>query len=181
MKILIIEDDPDLNTNIKEVLLSESYSMETAFDGQIGMKLLKKNNYDCVILDINLPFINGIEICEQFRDFNTQTPVIMLTAFGELEDKIEGYSIGADDYLTKPFYMKELILRINALLKRRINTSIAAENEFLIVDDIILNPKQKTVHRKTHSYGREVFITRNESNTIETSFHKFTFKRNLLF
>nr|WP_299202053.1 response regulator [uncultured Brumimicrobium sp.] len=68
------------------------------------------------MLDINLPFINGLEICKQFRDFNTQTPVIMLTAFRELEDKIEGDNQGADDYLTKPFFMKELMLRVNALI-----------------------------------------------------------------
>lgn len=157
MKVLIIEDDPDLNTNIKEALLSESYSVETAFDGQIGMKLLKKNNYDCVILDINLPFINGLEICKQFRDFNTQTPVIMLTAFGELEDKIEGYNQGADDYLTKPFFMKELMLRVNALIKRR-GTNESHNDDVIIVDDIVLNKKQKTVHRN----GQEVNLTYRE-------------------
>src|SRR5690554_3610804 len=95
MRILIIEDDPDLNANIKEALSSENYLVETAFDGQIGLKLLKKNTYDCVILDINLPLINGLEICKQFRDFNTQTPVIMLTAFGELrsEERRVGKSV----------------------------------------------------------------------------------------
>lgn len=157
MKVLIIEDDPDLNSNIKEALISESYSVETAFDGQIGLKLLKKNTYDCVILDINLPLINGLEICKQFRDFNTQTPVIMLTAFGELEDKIEGYNQGADDYLTKPFFMKELMLRVNALIKRR-GANESHNDDVIIVDDIVLNKKQKTVHRN----GQVVNLTFRE-------------------
>jgi len=157
MRILIIEDDPDLNANIKEALSSENYLVETAFDGQIGLKLLKKNTYDCVILDINLPLINGLEICKQFRDFNTQTPVIMLTAFGELEDKIEGYNQGADDYLTKPFFMKELMLRVNALIKRR-GANESLNNDVIIVDDIVLNKKQKTVHRN----GQVVNLTFRE-------------------
>ncbi|HLV42299.1 MAG TPA: response regulator transcription factor [Brumimicrobium sp.] len=148
MSVLIIEDDPDLNANIKEALLSENYTVDTAFDGQIGLKLLKKNTYDCVILDINLPFINGLEICKQFRDYNTQTPIIMLTAFGELEDKIEGYDKGADDYLTKPFFMKELMLRVNSLIKRRsLKQDNNLENDVLIFDDIVLNKKQKKVFR----------------------------------
>ena len=148
MKVLIIEDDPDLNNNIKEALISENYSVETAFDGQIGLKLLKKKTYDCIILDINLPFINGLEVCKQFRDFNTHTPIIMLTAFGELEDKVEGYNQGADDYLTKPFFMKELLLRVNSLIKsRRLKNNANQGNESIIVGDIVLNKKQKKVFR----------------------------------
>lgn len=147
-KVLIIEDDPDLNTNIREALAIENYTVETAFDGQIGLKMLKKSSYDCVILDINLPFINGLEVCKQFRDFDTQTPIIMLTAFGEIEDKIDGYNQGADDYLTKPFFMKELILRVNSLIKRRaLKEELGRDNDVLISGDIVLNKKQKKVFR----------------------------------
>ena len=162
MKILIIEDDPDLNANIKEALKSENYAVDTAFDGQIGLKLLKKNTYDCVILDINLPFINGLEICKQLREFNTQTPVIMLTAFGELDDKIEGYNKGADDYLTKPFFMKELILRVNSLIKRGGKNSVNEQNETLFVDDISLNKNQMKVFRN----NKEINLTQREYQII---------------
>jgi len=162
MNILIIEDDPDLNANIKEALISENYSVETAFDGQIGLKLLKKNNYDCVILDINLPFINGLEVCKQFREFNTQTPVIMLTAFGELEDKIEGYKKGADDYLTKPFFMQELILRINSLINRVGKNVSNDQSDTLLVSDIILNKKQMKVFRDS----KEINLTQREYQII---------------
>lgn len=162
MKVLIIEDDPDLNANIKEALNSENYVVENAFDGQIGLKLLKKNNYDCVILDINLPFINGLEVCKQFREFNTQTPVIMLTAFGELEDKIEGYNKGADDYLTKPFFMKELILRVNSLIKRGGNNSSTEQGDTLFAHDISLNKKQMKVFRA----NQEIKLTQREYQII---------------
>lgn len=162
MNILIIEDDPDLNANIKEALSSENYTVENAFDGQIGLKLLKKNTYDCVILDINLPFINGLEICKQFREFNTQTPVIMLTAFGELEDKIEGYKKGADDYLTKPFFMKELLLRVNSLIKRGGKNAMNEQSDTLIVDDITLNSKQMKVFRN----NKEITLTQREYQII---------------
>lgn len=163
MKILIIEDDPNLNANIKTALESEAYVVETAFDGQIGLRLLKKEKYDCIVLDINLPYINGFEITKQFRNFNQGTPIIMLTAFGELEDKVKGYSIGADDYLTKPFYMKELILRINALLKRGKSSTAKDQNHLLIVDDIVLNKKKKSVHRNT----QEIQLTQREYQILE--------------
>src|SRR5690554_5230362 len=159
MKILIIEDDPSLNANIKDALTAEDFKVETAFDGQIGLKLLKQNKYNCVILDINLPFINGLEVSKSFREFDTQTPIIMLTAFGELEDKIEGYKKGADDYLTKPFYMKELILRVQSLIKRRGNQESGnGSSDNLFVDDIILNKKNKTVTRN----GEAINLTHRE-------------------
>ncbi|RFC55301.1 response regulator transcription factor [Brumimicrobium aurantiacum] len=162
MNILIIEDDPDLNNNIKEALMEENYSVETAYDGQIGLKILKKHNFDCIVLDINLPFINGLEVCKLFREFNKTTPVIMLTAFGELEDKIEGYAKGADDYLTKPFFMKELTLRINSLIKRGGNSNQPIKNETLIADDIVLHKKSMTVMRN----NKEVILTQREYQII---------------
>lgn len=148
IRIIIIEDDPELNANIKSALVADNYLVDAAFDGQIGLKLLQKNKYDCVILDINLPMMNGFEICKNFRDFNTHTPIIMLTALGELDDKIEAYKHGADDYLTKPFFMKELLLRVNALTKRKnLINSPNQEDEVLVIDDIVLNKKQKKVFR----------------------------------
>lgn len=162
MHILVIEDDPDLNQNIKAALESENHQVDTAFDGNIGMRLLQQNKYSCVVLDINLPFMNGFEICETFRGFNTSTPIIMLTALGELEDKIEAYDKGADDYLTKPFFMKELLLRVNALIKRNTGKEDSSEEEVLMYDDIVLNKKQKKVYRNQ----QEINLTFREYQII---------------
>src|SRR5690349_21035543 len=121
-KILVIEDDPTISQNIKTALEAEGFEVMTVFDGLLAERLLKKNELSCVVLDIDLPGKNGYDVCRDFRKFDTHTPIIMLTAFDDLEDKVHGYDGGADDYLTKPFYMKELILRIQALLKRNHNS-----------------------------------------------------------
>src|SRR5690625_5195952 len=121
MKILVIEDESTLNKNISEALSAENFLVESAFDGYLAERFLKKDDFDCVIMDINLPQKNGYDLCKEFREYNTHTPVLMLTAFDELDDKIKGFDSGADDYLTKPFYMKELIMRINSLIKRSQN------------------------------------------------------------
>lgn len=158
-KILIIEDDPDLNRNIKEAFNEEQIETDVAFDGLIAEKFLKKGNYDCVILDINLPGKNGYDICSDFRIYNTSTPVLMLTAFDELEDKVQGFNSGTDDYLTKPFYMKELILRVQALIKRRNAENILPENnEVVTFDDIVIHPKTTKVLRQ----GTELTLTARE-------------------
>jgi Response regulators consisting of a CheY-like receiver domain and a winged-helix DNA-binding domain len=158
-KILIIEDDPDLNKNIKEAFNEEQIETDVAFDGLIAEKFLKKGNYDCVILDINLPGKNGYDICSDFRIYNTSTPVLMLTAFDELEDKVQGFNSGTDDYLTKPFYMKELILRVQALIKRRNAENLLPENnEAVTFDDIVIHPKTTKVLRQ----GIELTLTARE-------------------
>ncbi|HNX53946.1 MAG TPA: response regulator transcription factor [Prolixibacteraceae bacterium] len=158
-KILIIEDDPDLNRNIKEAFNEEQIETDVAFDGLIAEKFLKKGNYDCVILDINLPGKNGYDICSDFRIYNTSTPVLMLTAFDELEDKVQGFNSGTDDYLTKPFYMKELILRVQALIKRRNAENLLPENsEAVTFDDIVIHPKTTKVLRQ----GTELTLTARE-------------------
>jgi DNA-binding response OmpR family regulator len=158
MKILIIEDDPTLNKNIKEALIAEGYNAESVFDGLLAERLLKKEEYDCIIMDINLPGKNGFDICKDFRQYNKNTPVIILTAFGELEDKVQGYTCGADDYLTKPFYMRELLLRVNALLKRNANTTTNAKKEIITCGDILINLTSKKVTRQE----KEILLTPRE-------------------
>ncbi|WP_343632039.1 response regulator transcription factor [Fluviicola sp.] len=158
--ILLVEDDAILSRNISDALLEEQLQVEFAYDGNIAEKLLKKMTFDCVILDVNLPGKNGYEICRNFRSYNTQTPVIMLTAFDELEDKIQGYDCGADDYLTKPFYMRELLLRIQSLIKRsETNTNREqSENAVLVADDVVINQTTKKVTRQ----GQEISLTPRE-------------------
>ncbi len=106
MKVLIVEDDPTLNKNISEALAAENIIPESVFDGLLAEKILNRTSFDCVIMDINLSGKTGFDLCRDFRVFNTETPVLMLTAFGELEDKVKGFDCGADDYLTKPFFMR---------------------------------------------------------------------------
>ncbi|MDO5614743.1 MAG: response regulator transcription factor [Cruoricaptor ignavus] len=148
---MIIEDEITLNKNICEALLAENFLVETAFDGFLAERFLKKESFDCVILDINLPKKNGYDLCKDFRKYNTQTPVLMLTAFDELEDKIKGFDSGADDYLTKPFFMKELILRVNSLIKRSTIQTDNNAKEIIVYSDIQINTKQKTVKRQNQS------------------------------
>jgi two-component system, OmpR family, response regulator len=159
MKVLIIEDDPTLNKNINEALTAENLNTECVFDGLLADRMLKKNNFDCIVMDINLPGKNGFDLCKDFRQYNMNTPIIMLTAFGELEDKVQGFDCGADDYLTKPFFMRELTLRIHSLIKRnKQNYSADPSKSILIADDITLNDTQKKVFRQ----GKEINLTPRE-------------------
>lgn len=164
MKVLIIEDDPTLSINISEALLAEGFNTECVYEGLLADRMLKKNNFDCVVMDINLPNKNGFDLCKDFRQYNTATPVIMLTAFGELEDKVQGFDSGADDYLTKPFYMRELILRVNSLIKRhKHNSSSGDANTILVANDISLNNAQKKVFRQ----GKEIGLTPREYQILK--------------
>jgi DNA-binding response OmpR family regulator len=157
MKVLIIEDDHTLNKNISEALKAESYDVTTLFDGSLAERTTKREQFDCIILDINLPGKNGFELCKDLRNSNIATPVIMLTAFSELEDKVQGFDCGADDYLTKPFFMRELLLRVNALIKRKGQNTNSNESVFTF-DDITLNDATKTVYRQ----GNEISLTPRE-------------------
>lgn len=166
MKILIIEDDPTLSRNIREAFEAEGYVAENVYDGLLAERMLQKNEYDCIILDVNLPGKTGFDLLHSFRTQNDHTPVIMLTAFGELEDKVRGFDSGADDYLTKPFYMRELLLRVQSLLKRNLPGGGVSggglpgqgKKNVLFVDDIRIHTGKKKVERQ----GREVTLTPRE-------------------
>lgn len=159
MKVLIIEDDPTLSKNISEALAAEGINTECVYDGLLAERILKKNYFDCIVMDINLPGKNGFDLCKDFRQYNTATPVIMLTAFSELEDKVQGFDCGADDYLTKPFYMRELMMRIHSLMKRLLqNTGESSRKNILFAGDILVNDAQKKVFRQ----GKEITLTPRE-------------------
>lgn len=158
MKILIVEDDHILSQNISEALKAEGFFPQPVYDGLLAERILRKEEYSCIIMDVNLPGKNGFDLCKAFREHNKQTPVIMLTAFAELEDKVQGFDCGADDYLTKPFFMRELIIRIHSLIKRNQNKENPASNSFLISGDITLNTAKKIVLRQ----GREIALTPRE-------------------
>lgn len=159
MKILIIEDDLTINKNISEALTAENMHVTNVYDGLLAERILKKEEFDCIILDINLPGITGFDVCRNFRVYNSKTPILMLTAFGELEDKVKGFDCGADDYLTKPFFIRELILRVKSLIKRtKNNVSNAEELNAIIAGDITILQAQKKVLRQ----GREILLTPRE-------------------
>jgi DNA-binding response OmpR family regulator len=157
-KILLVEDDPTLSQNINEALVAEQFEVVSALEGLLAEKFLRKNDYACVILDINLPNKNGYELCKDFRKYNTITPVLILTAFDEIEDKVHGYECGADDYLTKPFYMKELVLRIKALMKREQGSISEQQNSSIVSGDIVIYPVTKKVIRQ----NTEIVLTPRE-------------------
>jgi DNA-binding response OmpR family regulator len=157
MNALIVEDDPLLSKNIKDMLVPEGFNMDTAFDGLMAEKMLKKRKYDIVVLDINIPHKNGYEVCKGFRQYDDSTPVLFLTAFDELEDKIQGFESGGDDYLTKPFFMKELLLRIQSLIKRT-RQPVNDNAPVLILEDIVVNQRTKSVKRN----NVEILLTPRE-------------------
>ncbi len=158
MKVLLVEDDPTLNANIKEALSAESMTVHNVFDGLLAERMLNQHTFDCVVMDINLPGKSGYELCTRFRTYNTRTPVLMLTAFSELDDKIRGYDCGADDYLTKPFFMRELILRIRSLVKRSRFNGEEIADEKILAGDIVIDRRQKKVWRN----GQEIGLTPRE-------------------
>ncbi len=119
MKILIAEDTKDMNRVLTVALEHQGYSVDSAFDGIEAEELIKKNGYDVIILDIMMPKKDGIEVLKELRNNHIITPVLMLTAKAEIDDRVTGLDAGADDYLTKPFAMKELLARVRAMTRRK--------------------------------------------------------------
>ncbi|HCA53956.1 MAG: response regulator transcription factor [Acutalibacteraceae bacterium] len=122
MNILIVEDETGLAEAIGAILRREGYQTDIANDGQMGLQLALIGNYDCILLDIMLPKMNGLDVLSYLRVKEIETPVLLLTARSETEDKIKGLDCGADDYLTKPFSMGELLARIRAMTRRKVIT-----------------------------------------------------------
>ena len=118
MRILIIEDEKKIAELIEARLKKEKYQIDISLDGEEGLYNALNDIYDLILLDVMLPKINGFEILKEIKEKNIKAEVIMLTARDSLEDKLEGFNFGADDYLTKPFYMEELVARVNAKLRK---------------------------------------------------------------
>src|SRR5690625_3333291 len=135
--ILIIEDEPAIVTLIKFNLEKEGYKTDVAYDGEEGIEKLDKNTYDLVVLDLMLPKVNGVDVCKRVRQEENFTPILMLTAKDNEYDKVHGLEMGADDYLTKPFSPKELVARIQAILRRTNTTKMSLD--ILEIGDININ------------------------------------------
>ena len=145
-RLLLVEDEQKIADALKLGLTEDGYSVDAAYDGNIGWKLFQQHKYDLVILDINLPGLNGYDLCKRIRNKSTQVPVIMLTALSSLNDKIEGYDAGADDYIIKPFEFKELLMKIRVLLKRSSHQNVPV-GSILKAADLEMNLDSKEVKR----------------------------------
>jgi len=129
-RILLVEDEPGLVLTLTDRLTSEGFTVETARDGEAGLARATGESFDLIILDVMLPRKNGFDVCRDLRQQNVQTPVIMLTARGQVVDKVVGLKLGADDYVTKPFEMMELLARIEALLRRAPAVSVLSPDVY---------------------------------------------------
>ena len=162
MHILIVEDEVRVADLIKRGLEEYGYAATVAFDGEIGKKLALANQYDLIITDINLPKINGIDLCRQIRSALPAIPIIMLTALGTTDDKVDGFDAGANDYMVKPFDLRELHVRIRELLKRSVNP-LAGTGFILHVGDLEMNLNTKIVSRG----GVDISLTPKEFKLLE--------------
>lgn len=158
LKILVVEDDIDLATAIIDYMELEGITADYAADGAIGYNLITSQNYDVVILDLNLPKIEGLAVCERIRAQGIETPVLMLTAKDTLDDKLNGFSKGADDYLVKPFEMKELIVRVQVLSRRR-----SGQMAKLLIKDLEFNLSSRQVRRN----GQEIRLSPIATKILE--------------
>ncbi len=160
MSILVIEDEKKLVEILKRALKSERYSVDVAYDGEAGFEKARKNNYSLILLDIMLPKKDGITVCKELRAYNVNTPIIMLTAKGNVEDRVDGLDVGADDYIIKPFGITELFARIRAVLRRRKNT----ESNIIKFSDLIMDKKKHEVTRA----GKVISLTPKEYKLLDT-------------
>ncbi len=143
MNILLVEDDQQITSYLKKGLEEEHFSVEVAYDGQEGLSCVREKSYDVIILDWMLPKLSGLDICTIARNNNINTPILILSAKSDIEDKVEGLNCGADDYLSKPFAFDELVARINALLRRK----KIQKDTTLEVGDLIFNISTRETKR----------------------------------
>jgi DNA-binding response OmpR family regulator len=160
MKILYIEDEINLAKPVIKVLQSRGYLVDYFENGKDGLNAALVNNYNCILLDLNLPEIDGIEISKKIRSQQIQTPIIMLTARGSLDNKLEGFDNGADDYLPKPFEILELLARIDV----RIRKSLENSSLELIIGNKKFNPERNSIQFKS---GESIELSNKESALLE--------------
>ena len=159
-KLLLIEDDRIISQNLSDFLSQEGFQIQVVYTGNDALSVLASGRFDLLILDVNLPDLDGFHICQEFRKHNSETPILMLTAYDELEDKVKGFEMGADDYLTKPFFMVEVLARIKSLLKRA-NKQIEPP-ALMWVEDLSIDFSTNVVSRAK----QEINLTPREFNLL---------------
>jgi two-component system copper resistance phosphate regulon response regulator CusR len=169
-RILLVEDEAKLAQIIKDELSRVGYKVDIASDGNEALKLFNQHEYAVALLDINVPSKSGLVLCKEFRESNKKVSIIMLTAVGEIQDKIEAFNTGADDYLVKPFHFDELFARVKVLLKR---AEPASEENKIFVEDLIIDFRNKTVERAgvninltAKEFTLLVLLSRNKERVI---------------
>jgi two-component system, OmpR family, manganese sensing response regulator len=162
MKILLVDDEPALTEPLSRLLTREGYTVDVAIDGRVGCKLASVGNYDLLILDWMLPHLTGLQICQQLRDRGDITPVLFLTAKDTLDDRVIGLDAGADDYLVKPFELRELLARVRALL-RRVQVADPYPNQSkLHVNDLELDLDNQLAYLS----GRSIELSEKETQLL---------------
>ena len=161
MKILVVEDEPKLASFVKKGLEEQSCEVDVAFDGQVGRTMALNNVYDVIVLDVNLPKMNGFDVVQSLRQDRVTTPVLMLTAMGSMDDKLTGFEAGADDYLVKPFEFRELMARLRALTKRSAEAGL--QSNVLKVADLELDLNEKIARRG----DRRIELTAKEFGLLD--------------
>ena len=162
MNILIIDDEPELLQRLSTLLGREHYTVTTAADGRQGLERLWDDSFDLILLDIMLPHVDGLQILAQLRGAGLDTPVLMLSARGDVDDRVAGLDLGADDYLAKPFSEAELLARVRALLRRNAATAPVIEAGHIKLD---------TVSRKVYHLEEEMVLTAKEFAVLEFLLH----------
>jgi DNA-binding response OmpR family regulator len=162
INLLIVEDEQRLADILKKQLEESGFIVDIAYDGYVGRQLVERNKYHLIILDINLPLINGYDLCREIRKTNSNIPIIMLTAFGTTDNKITGFDAGADDYIVKPFDYRELLARVNVFIRR--TDSSAAAPEKIGIADLEMEMNTKTVTRG----NKRIDLTAKEFLLLET-------------
>jgi DNA-binding response OmpR family regulator len=160
-KILIVEDEFKVATFIKKGLLTQNLNSEIAANGLEALELFSNKHFDLIILDIGLPDISGLEVCDEIRKINAKVPVLMLTAMGSLNDKLSGFEVGTNDYMVKPFDFMELLVRVRSLLKYCYDTD--EKSDIINISDLELDLNEKIARRS----GKEIELTAREFNLLE--------------
>ncbi len=170
--ILVIEDEKRVADLLKIGLEENGYQVMVAYDGEMGLRLFRTNTFELIISDIILPKRNGFELCQEIRKTNEQIPILMLTALGTADDKLEGFDVGADDYMVKPFDFRELLARVKALLKRRAVTNVEVVKE-LAYADLTINFERQEVTRNgvliklsPKEYNLLVYLVENAERVV---------------
>lgn len=151
VKILLVEDDPNLGGLLKEFLFVKNYDVSLAKDGDEGLKYYTSQDFDLCILDIMLPKVDGFTLAREIRLVDEKIPIIFLTAKSQQKDKIEGFKIGGDDYLTKPFSMEELLYRVSALLKRSNLNKVEVNNDNFVIGKFKYNFQNRSLNIENKS------------------------------
>ena len=163
MRILLVDDEVELSDPLSRMLTREGYSVDAAYDGTSGSQLAQSGSYNLLILDWMLPGKTGLEICQELRRQGETTPVLFLTAKDTLDDRVKGLDAGADDYLVKPFELRELLARVRALLRRSGSQSHGTTTRRLVVADLELDSENQVAYRQ----GRIIDLSEKESQLLQ--------------